>query len=384
MLSFWQNTKGRAYFLQLVLLLSIAALFWWLIGNTLDNLAERNITTGFGFLDKETGFEVNFSLLAYDETSSFSRLLFVGLANTALVSVIGIFFATLLGFTIGVMRLSSNWLVAKTATVYVEVLRNLPLLVQILFWYSAMLNLLPHPRQSYALAEVVFLNKRGLYLPGFEALPSFTLALSVFLLGMVIYFFMARRDRAKRVATGQKRLSRYFVIVGLVFAMFIVVGVYGIPFAFEYPQLKGFNFKGGISLTPEFVALALALITYTAAFIAEIVRSGIQAVSKGQVEAAQSLGLTRLQSLRMVVIPQAMRVIIPPLTSQYLNLTKNSSLAAAIAYPELVSVFAGTALNQTGQAIEILFITMSIYLGLSLLAAALMNWYNARVKLVER
>ncbi|MGC6475482.1 MAG: amino acid ABC transporter permease [Parvibaculales bacterium] len=384
MLSFWQNTKGRAYFLQLVLLLSIAALFWWLIGNTLDNLAERNITTGFGFLDKETGFEVNFSLLAYDETSSFSRLLFVGLANTALVSVIGIFFATLLGFTIGVMRLSSNWLVAKTATVYVEVLRNLPLLVQILFWYSAMLNLLPHPRQSYALAEVVFLNKRGLYLPGFEALPSFTLALSVFVLGMVIYFFMARRDKAKRVATGQKRLSRYFVIVGLVFAMFIVVGVYGIPFAFEYPQLKGFNFKGGISLTPEFVALALALITYTAAFIAEIVRSGIQAVSKGQVEAAQSLGLTRLQSLRMVVIPQAMRVIIPPLTSQYLNLTKNSSLAAAIAYPELVSVFAGTALNQTGQAIEILFITMSIYLGLSLLAAALMNWYNARVKLVER
>ncbi len=384
MLRFWQNTKGRAYLLQVILLLSIAGLAWWLIGNTLDNLAERNITTGFGFLDKETGFDVNFSLLAYDETSTFSRLLLVGLANTALVSVIGIFFATLLGFAIGVMRLSSNWLVAKTATTYVEVLRNLPLLIQILFWYSAMLNLLPRPRHSYALGEVVFLNKRGLYLPGFEALPGFALGLGILLLGVAVYFYIARRDKAERVLTGQKTRTRFYVLGGVVLSLLLVFGVYGVPLALDYPQLKGFNFKGGISLTPEFVALALALITYTAAFIAEIVRSGIQAVSKGQVEAAQSLGLSRLQSLRMVVIPQAMRVIIPPLTSQYLNLTKNSSLAAAIAYPELVSVFAGTALNQTGQAIEILFITMSIYLGLSLFAAALMNWYNARVKLVER
>ncbi len=380
----WQDRKGRALLFQLVLLAAVGLSFWWLFSNTLTNLEQRNITTGFGFLSQQTGFDVNFSLLDYDETSTFGRLLFVGLANTALVAVVGIFFATLLGFTIGIMRLSSNWVVAHIATSYVEIIRNLPLLLQILFWYSALLNFLPRPKQSLALLELVYLNKRGLFLPKLEMTSSLSVFIAVLLVGFVIFMFTSRFNRQKRLLTGKSSQSRFYVLGTMVMALIGVGFAADNLVALDTPVLRGFNFQGGLRLTPELVALLLALISYTAAFIAEIVRAGIQSVSKGQVEAAKALGLKNFQTLKRVIIPQAMRVIIPPLTSQYLNLTKNSSLAAAIAYPELVSVFAGTALNQTGQAIEILFITMTIYLGLSLLAAGLMNWYNDRVKLVER
>lgn len=381
---FWQNRKSRAVILQAALLAAVALSFWWLFDNTLTNLEQRNITTGFGFLSQETGFDVNFSLIAYDETSTFGRLLLVGLANTGLVAITGIFLATILGFAIGIMQLSKNWLISRLAVTYVETLRNLPLLLQILFWYSAMLNLLPRPKQSLEFMGGVFLNKRGLYFPAPEVTEATSVFVLVFLLSVGSYFIAGRRDRHIRLSTGVASVLRYRVLGFAALALLICISMTGSPMTFEVPSLRGFNFRGGASLTPEFVALLVSLVTYTAAFIAEIVRSGIQSVSKGQVEAAQALGLKNLQTLRMIVIPQALRVIIPPLTSQYLNLTKNSSLAAAIAYPELVSVFAGTALNQTGQAIEILFITMTIYLVLSLMSAALMNWYNARVKLVER
>ena len=363
-MQFWQNRRGRAVLLQAVLLAAVALSFWWLFSNTLDNLEQRNITTGFGFLGQETGFDVNFSLIAYDESSTFGRLLLVGLANTGLVAVTGIFLATVLGFAIGIMQLSQNWLISKLAVAYVETLRNLPLLLQILFWYSAMLNLLPRPKQSLDFMEAVFLNKRGLYFPAPEMTPATGVFAVVLLLSAGLYVAAARRDRQVRVNTGAVSGLRYKVLGGRGLAMMLCLVVAGWPVTFDLPALRGFNFRGGASLTPEFVALLVSLVTYTAAFIAEIVRAGIQSVSKGQVEAARALGLKNLQTLRKIVIPQALRVIIPPLTSQYLNLTKNSSLAAAIAYPELVSVFAGTALNQTGQAIEILFITMTIYLAL--------------------
>ncbi|MGC6511558.1 MAG: amino acid ABC transporter permease [Parvibaculales bacterium] len=370
--------------LQAALLAAVSLSFWWLFSNTLDNLEQRNITTGFGFLEQETGFNVNFSLIAYDESSTFGRLLLVGLANTGLVAVTGVFLATILGFTIGIMQLSQNWLISRLAAAYVETLRNLPLLLQILFWYSAMLNLLPYPKQSLDFMGLVFLNKRGLYFPAPQWADTASVVVLILFLVVGLYLIFARHDRRLRIKTGQASNIRYRILGAGVLALLICIGLTGRPVTFDLPVLRGFNFRGGASLTPEFVALLLSLVTYTAAFIAEIVRAGIQSVSKGQVEAARALGLKNLQTLRKIVIPQAMRVIIPPLTSQYLNLTKNSSLAAAIAYPELVSVFAGTALNQTGQAIEILFITMTIYLLLSLLSAALMNWYNNRVKLVER
>jgi general L-amino acid transport system permease protein len=359
-------------------------LIWWLVDNTVANLARQNVATGFGFLDNNTGFDINQKLIAYDETSSYQRLLLVGLLNTAIVSVLGILFATLIGFMVGLARLSDNWLVSKLAFIYVEIFRNLPLLIQILFWYVLLIEILPHPKKSFGLWEVFFLNNRGLYLPWFSTLPGGGYLLWVIGLFGAGCFYVARKARNMRELTGQtKAYVRNYILIGV-----ICLGGYlslrGVPFEANLPALKGFNFRGGLSFTPEFVALLVALSLYTASFIAEIVRAGVLSVSKGQFEATKALGLPSSAAMNKVIIPQAMRVIIPPLTSQYLNLTKNSSLAAAIAYPELVSVFAGTALNQTGQAVEIIFITMSIYLFLSLLTSFLMNTYNARVTLVEK
>ncbi|MDD9841280.1 MAG: ABC transporter permease subunit, partial [Alphaproteobacteria bacterium] len=374
----------RNLFLQALLLFVLIFVVWQVIDTTASNLARQGTATGFDFLDQTTGFSVNQSLVEYSEQSSYKRLLFVGLLNTVLVASLGIVLATALGFVIGIMRLSTNWLIAKLAAIYIETFRNLPLLIQILFWYTLITHFLPQPKQSLAWLDSVFLNKRGLYFPAIELGAGGQVMLFFFAVAVIGFFALSHYLRKRQERTGKPlKIRRYYLLS--VFILGLGLWLYfKTPFILDIPYLRGFNFRGGISLIPEFVALTFALTIYTASFIAEIVRSGISAVPHGQNEAARALGLSPLESLQKVIIPQALRVIIPPLTSQYLNLTKNSSLAAAIAYPELVSVFAGTALNQTGQAVEIIFITMSIYLSLSLLTSLLMNWYNARIALTER
>ena len=354
---------------------------WWLMGNVTSNLERQNIASGFGFLNERAGFGISQTLIEYSENHSYGRVLYVGLLNTLLVSILGIVFASFLGFMLGVMRLSRNWLVAQLATIYIEIFRNVPLLLQLMFWYFGVLRNLPSPRQAFAPIEGVFLSNRGIKLPALEFTTGaiwYGLAIAMVLVAL---FYLQRRGRLKRIATGYAqpiwRPLSLVILVGFMGA--IILG--GRPFFLDMPELRGFNFRGGLTIIPEFIALTLALSLYTAAFIAEIVRAGIMSVDKGQHEAASALGLPDGQSLRLIIIPQALRVIIPPLTSQYLNLTKNSSLAVAIAYPDIVSVFAGTALTQVGQAIEIIFITMLIYLTLSLLTSWLMNMYNRRIAL---
>ena len=354
----------------------------WLVANVQSNLERQNINSGFGFLSERAGFGINQTLIDYSEDSSFARVLTVGLLNTLLVSVLGIALATVLGFVLGVARLSSNWLVNKTAMVYVEIFRNVPLLLQIMFWYFGVLRNLPSPRKAVSLGDAVFLSNRGIVVPALEMTAAAWWYGAALAVSTTAYFWLRRRARLLRLADGTAqsiwRPVSMIAMASLAFAALLG----GVPFSFDIPALKGFNFRGGITVIPEFVALLLALSLYTAAFIAEIVRAGIQSVSKGQREAAAALGLPDNTALRLVVIPQALRVIIPPLTSQYLNLTKNSSLAVAIAYPDIVSVFAGTTLTQVGQAVEIIFITMMIYLTLSLLTSFAMNRYNARIALV--
>ena len=354
----------------------------WLVANVQSNLERQNINSGFSFLSERAGFGINQTLIEYSEDSSFARVLTVGLLNTLLVSVLGIGLATVLGFVLGVARLSSNWLVNKTAMVYVEIFRNVPLLLQIMFWYFGVLRNLPSPRKAVSLGDAVFLSNRGIVVPALEMTAAAWWYGAALAVSGAAYFWLRRRARLLRLADGTAQsVWRPFAMIALASLAFAAM-MGGVPFSFDIPALKGFNFRGGITVIPEFVALLLALSLYTAAFIAEIVRAGIQSVSKGQREAAAALGLPDNTALRLVVIPQALRVIIPPLTSQYLNLTKNSSLAVAIAYPDIVSVFAGTTLTQVGQAVEIIFITMMIYLTLSLLTSFAMNRYNARIALV--
>jgi general L-amino acid transport system permease protein len=367
-----------------LLVLGILAFGNYLLNNTLYNMEQRGITTGFDFLGNEAGFGILMSLIPYDETYTFGRTFLVGLLNTLLVSFLGIILATILGFIIGVARLSNNWLIAKIATVYIETFRNIPLLLQILFWYFAMLPLLPHPRQSVNFGEAFFLNSRGLYLPAPLFESAFLWVLAALFVAIIAVVILVRWAHRRQAATGQPFHTFWVslaILVALPAAAFVITGM---PLDWDLPELKGFNFRGGMTIIPELAALLLALSIYTAAFIAEIVRSGIQAVSHGQTEAAYSLGLRPGKTLQLVIIPQAMRVIIPQLTSQYLNLTKNSSLAAAVGYPDLVAVFAGTTLNQTGQAVEIIFMTMMVYLTISLLISLFMNWYNKKMALVER
>ncbi|OAN17663.1 amino acid ABC transporter permease [Photobacterium jeanii] len=378
------NPTFRAIVFQTLAVIGLFFFLYTIINNALANLEARGIATGFDFLDQEAGFGIGLTLIEYDETFSYGRTFVVGLLNTALVSVLGIIFATIFGFIIGIARLSSNWIVSRLAAVYIETFRNIPLLLQIFFWYFAVLQVLPSPRQSLSFGEGIFLNVRGLYLarPVFEQGSIWMLiALTV---GVAISIFYAIFAHRKQRLTGEQSpilRTTSLLVIGLPLLAYFVTGM---PVSLEYPELKGFNFRGGISILPELAALLLALSIYTASFIAEIVRSGINAVSHGQTEAALALGLPQGKTLRLVVIPQALRIIIPPLTSQYLNLTKNSSLAMAIGYPDLVSVFAGTTLNQTGQAIEIIAMTMGVYLTLSLVTSYLMNIYNSKVALVER
>ncbi|MCE9682040.1 amino acid ABC transporter permease [Halomonas alkalisoli] len=381
---FWRDRAKRALIFQVLLIAAVAAFLLYIIGNTQANLAARGITTGFGFLSNTAGFGIVQSLIDYSSQSTYGRTFVVGLLNTLLVSALGVLAATIIGFTVGIARLSPNWLIARLANAYIEIFRNIPLLLQIFFWYFAVLRTMPSARDSLSLGEVVFLNVRGLYLPeplfesGFGLIPL-TLGIAVAAsIALVVW------NKRRHEVTG-KRFPAGWISLGLILGLpLLVLVATGVPVTWDVPQLTGFNFRGGITIIPEFLALWLALSIYTASFIAEIVRSGIQAISHGQTEAAQALSLPRNLVLRLVVVPQAMRVIIPPLTSQYLNLIKNSSLATAIGYPDLVSVFAGTTLNQTGQAIEVIAMTMAVYLTISLLVSMFMNWFNARVALVER
>jgi len=382
--AFYNNPKVRSLFYQLALL---GVVIWFGVEFALNaraNLNAQNIGSGFGFLENTAGFGVNQSLIAYEEIDSYARVFMVGLLNTLLVAGIGIVLATILGFFVGIARLSPNWLLARLAGGYVELIRNLPLLFQILFWYLAVLGALPLPRQSFSLFGEVFLNNRGVIVPRPLFEPGSEYVLAAFAFGLLATFALRVWARREQERTG-RQIALTWPALGLIIGLpLVVLAVAGFPISFERPELRGFNFVGGVRLVPEFVALLVALTTYTAAFIAEVVRAGILAVPKGQTEAALALGLRRGAMLRLVVVPQALRVIVPPLTNQYLNLTKNSSLAVAIGYPDLVAVFAGTTLNQTGQAIEIIAITMAVYLVISLATSMLMNWYNARVRLTER
>jgi general L-amino acid transport system permease protein len=404
------NPKVRSAFYQAVALVLVLACAYAFAVNASANLRAQGFASGFGFLGNTAGFGINQTLIDYSETDTYGRVFVVGLLNTLLVAVIGCVLATILGFIVGIARLSPNWLIARLGGVYVETIRNLPLLFQILFWYLAVLGTMPGPRNSIGLGlqpilsgigdgiaalglpgadafrnladwigpPDVYLNNRGVILPrpllgdGFEWVAiAFGLAV---LLAIVLRIWARRRLDA----TGQTfptGWAAFALIVGLPLAALLALGV---PVSFEHPQLRGFNFVGGVRLIPELVALLFALVTYTAAYIAEVVRAGILAVPRGQSEAALALGLRRGLALRLIIVPQALRVIVPPLTNQFLNLTKNSSLAVGIGYPDLFAVFAGTTLNQTHQAIEIIAITMAVYLAISLITSLLMNWYNAR------
>ena len=381
---FYNDPVYRAIFFQVVVLGGVLFLGYTLVSNTLHNLARQGIASGFDFMGTTAGFSILMSLIEYTESDSYFRAFLVSLLNTLLVAALGVFFATILGFLIGIARLSSNWLISRIATVYIETLRNIPLLLQIFFWYFGVLRNLPSPKQSVNFLDMFFLNNRGLYSPNPIPEEGFAGIMWSVLAAFVIIFYMARWAHKRQEATGQQFHTVYYSIGILIALPLIATIITGFPMHWDYPSLQGFNFKGGLSLIPELVSLTLALSLYTASFIAEIVRAGIMAVSHGQTEASYALGLKAGPTLRFVVIPQALRVIIPPLTSQYLNLTKNSSLAAAIAYPDMVLVFAGTVLMQTGQAVEVLSITMGVYLTISLLISAFMNWYNNKMALVER
>lgn len=378
------NPTFRAVVFQIVAIAALVFFFYTIVNNALTNLEARGIATGFDFLNQEAGFGIGLTLIEYDETYSYGRTFIIGLLNTALVSFFGILLATVIGFVMGIARLSSNWLVSRFAAVYIEIFRNVPLLLQIFFWYFAVLQALPSARQSLSLGEAIFLNVRGLYFPAPVFEEGSSIVVASFIAGIIATIVIGIWAKNKQKLTGQQTPMGRIALGLCVGLPVIVYFLMGSPISAELPELKGFNFRGGISIIPELAALLLALSIYTASFIAEIVRSGINAVNHGQTEAAMSLGLPRSRTLKLVVIPQALRIIIPPLTSQYLNLTKNSSLAMAIGYPDLVSVFAGTTLNQTGQAIEIIAMTMGVYLTLSLLTSALMNIYNRKVALVER
>ncbi|MGB0748989.1 MAG: amino acid ABC transporter permease [Magnetospiraceae bacterium] len=378
------NNEGVRGILYQILVFGLVALgAWYLVGNTLENLERQQIATGYGYLELEASFGISETPIAYDPSDTYSRALLVGVVNTVKVSVLGIILATILGILFGIGRLSTNWLVRVLSTIYVDAFRNIPVLIQLIFWYSVINNVFPGPRNAMNPIGDVFLTNRGIFVPMLAGHPAYAYAAVAALIGLGGAFYLRRWAVKRQEATGQP-----FPVLSASIAMIIVCAVLGwavggAPTEISVPALKGFNFDGGWRMTPEFAAVLIGLTVYTSTFIAEVVRSGIQAVPKGQWEAADSLGLRRSYVMRLVILPQSMRVAIPPLTNQYLNLTKNSSLAVAVGYPDLVSI-SNTTLNQTGQAIEAISIFMSIYLGLSILTSVFMNWFNKKMALVER
>jgi general L-amino acid transport system permease protein len=378
----WSDERVRGIFWQIVVVGIVGSIVWWLWSNTVHNLEVRRIATGFGFLNREAGLPIAESLIDYSPADTYLRALVVGLLNTLKVAVVGIILATILGTLMGIARLSRNWLLSKMAGIYIEAIRDLPLLLQLLFWY-AILQSLPGPRQALNPAPGVFLSNRGLKLPWIEWQAAYGWALLALIAGIIGTLAWRRVAIARRMQDGQPRRV-WPVALGLIVALPLAVWyALGAPWVVDWPALRGFNFRGGATMSPEYFALLLGLVLYTAGFIAEIVRAGILAVPHGQWEAAQALGLRPRMVLKLIVLPQALRVIIPPMTSQYLNITKNSSLAVAIGYQDIVSI-ANTTLNQTGQAIEGIAIIMLVYLTISLSISLFMNWYNARIALVER
>jgi general L-amino acid transport system permease protein len=380
---FWLDPKKRAIMYQIGVFFLVGLLAYYLVSNTLTNLKQQSIATGLGFLNKESSFEIGESLIPYSAASSYGRALVVGALNTLQVSFIGIIITLFLGTVIGVARLSSNWLVSKFASLYIEVMQDIPVLLQLFFWYAIFYEGLPGPRQALCPVAGLFLCNRGVAFTVPQAHPAHKYMFLALLVGCVVVYLLRRWARKRQEQTGQ-----FFpvfrvglcIIIGLPMVVWLASGA---PMEMNTPKLVGFNFKGGLTVSPEFIALLLGLVLYTAAFVAEVVRAGIQSVSKGQREAAMSIGLRPPLVLNLVILPQALRVIIPPLTSQMLNLTKNSSLAVAIGFPDFVSV-ANTTINQTGQAVEGVALIMAVYLVFSLSTSAFMNWYNKKVALVER
>jgi general L-amino acid transport system permease protein len=373
---------------QVITVLSLILVLAYFTFNAQTNMGNRGISFGYGFLSQEASFDIGFSLIDYDGSMSYARAFLVGLLNTLLVSAIGIFFATLIGVTVGIARLSSNYLISKAAEFYVEIFRNIPLLLQLFFWYYAALRALPLPENAINIFDVSYLTVKGWYVPKF-IWTNFSIFISSIIASCVAIIFVAKYAKKQREEVG-KHVPTFYISSGiLILFPLLTFFIGGVTLDFQIPVLsqmsaKIFNFKGGVSIIPELISLALALSMYTATFIAENVRAGILGVTKGQKEAAASIGLTKGQILKLVVMPQALRIIIPPTTNQYLNLTKNSSLAAAIAYPDIVLVFAGTALMQTGRAVEIISITMGTYLLISLSISTFMNWYNKSVAIKEK
>jgi len=380
---FWLDTKKRAVLFQFFTLAIIGLLAYYLVSNTLHNLEKQRIATGFGFLHKEASFEIGESLIPYSAANSYARALLVGALNTIKVAFAGIVLTIVLGTIIGVARLSTNWLVAKLAALYVEVMQDIPVLLQLFFWYAIFYETLPPPREALSPGAGIYLSNRGIAFTIPEAHPAHLYALVAFVVGCVVAYGIRTWAKKRQEKTGQI-FPTFRVGMAIVFGLpFIAWLAFGAPMKMNAPSLQGFNFEGGMTVSPEFIALLTGLVLYTAAYVAEVVRAGIQSVGKGQREAAMSIGLRPVFVLNLVILPQALRVIIPPLTSQMLNLTKNSSLAVAIGYPDFVSV-ANTTMNQTGQSIEGVALIMAVYLFFSLSTSAFMNWYNKRVAIVER
>ena len=374
------DNEVRAIVFQVLAVVVIAYFAYQAFDNMMLNIEQRGIRSGFGFLNDEAGFAVNDNFfLEYSPASTNLQAFYVGIVNTLIVAIAGIFFASIIGLVIGVARLSSNYLIRKMATIYIEIFRNIPILLQILFWYSIALSAFPSPKNSINFFDSVFLNSRGLFLPKIVVGTEFYLVLASLIIGIVGYIFIKKHSNKKHDETGVvTNTTAHFIglVVMLPIAAYFVFGA-----QLEYPALKGFNFRGGIDLSIEFFTLAFALSVYTATYIAEAIRSGIESVDSGQKEAAAAMGLTQTQSLRLVVLPQALRVAIPPIINQYLNLTKNSSLAAAIGYTELVTIFSGTVLNVVGQAIEIVILTMLVYLTISLVISLILNIFNKKMQI---
>ena len=379
-----RNQKVRGIIFQILTILGLIAFLWYIGSNTMANIEQRGIRTGFDFFSSTAGFSIDETPISFSSNDTHGRVFLVGLLNTLIITFFGIILSTILGLIIGVLRLSNNWIIKKMAATYIDIFRNIPLLLQILFWYNVVLSALPSPKQSINFFESIFINNRGLCIPT-PALNSTTIAVLLsFVLIVVGAIFLNKWTNKRQEETGEDFPVILVVLGSMVIVPIIAYFIGGANFNFDYPVLGGFNFSGGKTISPEFLALTFALVIYTATFIAEAIRSGIEAVSKGQKEAAASIGLSPYQSLKLVVLPQAIRISIPPIINQYLNLAKNSSLAAAVGYPEIVTVFAGISLNQTGQAMEILSITMLVYLTISLLVSAILNWFNHKMKTKER
>ncbi|MGB5918217.1 MULTISPECIES: amino acid ABC transporter permease [unclassified Arcobacter] len=382
--AFYNNPKIRAIIYQILALAAIFLFTYYVLHNMFVNIEKRGINTGFDFLGNEAGFGIISTLIPYTESDTYARVFVIGILNTLLVSGIGIFFSTIIGLLVGIGRLSKNFMISKLCLVYVETFRNIPILLQILFWYNVVLAALPGPRQSMSYMDAFFLNNRGLYIPRPILESGFISVIIAFFIAIAAVVYLAKWAKKKHDETGEEFPVFWTSLVILIVSPVLVYFVSGSPATLEYSALKGFNFVGGWTMTPELLALSFALSIYPATYIAEAVRAGIEAVPKGQKEAANSLGLKNHIILRRVVLPQALRVIIPPVINQYLNLMKNSSLATAIGYPELVTLFAGTALNQVGQAIEIILMTMAVYLTISIFISIIMNFINAKIQIKER